>query len=278
MTFPTEPTVPLPTWATDVGAVKVDPGVVKRGEGWVIAGPGLQYGEAPPFPWVNHELFNNGTWATYFKDGLDYVKAGNFDFNVTVEGFVSAKNGVKISNGNTLQFFASNQVNSVSIQANPVTFVDTIYRLPTEYPSTSNYDSTLTVNEFGFMGSSPIGLNKFIRVTDVDFPVAAIWKSCATLTVETEGRWLVTGMALMSSIGGVSVSLHVGKTTSSTGTQPFDAVSGDNFITFTSTTANIANAEVSVSAGSTTLYLNMKSGSIQNGNIVRLSAFYLGRN
>jgi len=73
MTFPTEPIVPLPTWATDAGAKKVDPGAIKRGEGWDVAGPGLQYGEAPPFPWVNNELFNNGTWATYFRDVINYI-------------------------------------------------------------------------------------------------------------------------------------------------------------------------------------------------------------
>lgn len=77
MAFPDEPSVPLPTWATDSGAIKVDPGDTKRGEGWTYAGVGVQYGEAPPFPWVNNEAYNNGQWASYFKDCMDYIKAGN---------------------------------------------------------------------------------------------------------------------------------------------------------------------------------------------------------
>jgi len=74
MSFPTEPAVPLPTWATDSGSIKIDPGATKRALGWEYAGVGLPYGEAPPFPWVNNELSNNGEWATYFKAVADYMK------------------------------------------------------------------------------------------------------------------------------------------------------------------------------------------------------------
>lgn len=73
MAFPTKPTEPLPTWATDPGAIKVDPTSTKRGEGWVYAGLGLQYGEAPPFQWVNNEAFNNGQWATYFNNVANFL-------------------------------------------------------------------------------------------------------------------------------------------------------------------------------------------------------------
>lgn len=76
MVFPTEPTVPLPTWATDSGSVKVDPGSTKRAEGWTVAGPGLEYGEAPPFPWVNNEAFNNGEWAKYYQQALEFIRDG----------------------------------------------------------------------------------------------------------------------------------------------------------------------------------------------------------
>jgi len=100
MTFPIEPTEPLPTWATDGGAVKVDPGTTKRAEGWAYAGPGLQYGEAPPFPWVNNELYNNGTWATYFKNALTYIKSGTFDGSVTAQtGFTAITGNIIASAG-----------------------------------------------------------------------------------------------------------------------------------------------------------------------------------
>jgi len=103
MTFPIEPTEPLPTWATDGGAVKVDPGTTKRAEGWAQAGPGLQYGEAPPFPWVNNELYNNGTWATYFKNALTYIKSGTFDGSVTAQtGFTATTGDIIATTGDII--------------------------------------------------------------------------------------------------------------------------------------------------------------------------------
>jgi hypothetical protein len=69
--FPTAPTVPLPTWATGSGATLADPGTVKRAQGWTTANPGVSYGEAPPFAWVNNEAYNNGQWATYFNNAIN---------------------------------------------------------------------------------------------------------------------------------------------------------------------------------------------------------------
>jgi len=77
-----DPTVfPVPTWATSTTAppgiaVKADPGADKRAVGWAKASPSVDYGEAPPFAWENHERYINGQWATYFKAVADYIKSG----------------------------------------------------------------------------------------------------------------------------------------------------------------------------------------------------------
>ena len=150
MTFPTEPTQPLPTWATDSGAIKVDPGTTKRAEGWTYAGAGLQYGEAPPFPWVNNELYNNGTWATYFKNALTYVKAGNFDSNVIAQGYITATSGLNILGGHDLLFYNTANTYYTALTTSPLITQNFEYKLPATPPSSSG-NKTLVCNNTGEM-------------------------------------------------------------------------------------------------------------------------------
>jgi hypothetical protein len=91
MAFPTEPLIatpyavptvdptvfPVPTWANAASPGDiVDPGASKRAVGWEKASPSVDYGEAPPFPWENHERYLNGQWSSYFKAVADYLKSG----------------------------------------------------------------------------------------------------------------------------------------------------------------------------------------------------------
>lgn len=121
MAFPSEPSVPLPTWATDSGATKVDPGSVKRAEGWVNAGPGIDYGEAPPFPWVNNEAYNNGEWATYFQQALNYIKTQQ-NSQIIINNITSTTGTIIGSNVLYSKFIGSTPYNTSSgIFTSPIT-------------------------------------------------------------------------------------------------------------------------------------------------------------
>jgi len=64
--FPVRPSsIPLPTWATGGSAVKADPGDTKRKLGWVFDATRGEC-EVQRMDWVNNELYNSGTWYTYF--------------------------------------------------------------------------------------------------------------------------------------------------------------------------------------------------------------------
>jgi hypothetical protein len=128
MTFPSQPSIDLPRWATDSGAVKTEPSSAKRNLGWEYAGAGLQYGEAPPFPWVNWLNYSTGEWLNYCAAALTYIKNGNFDANVTVGG------NVTIQNGNSCSFF--NTGGSFSASFNAATLLsNAIYNLPSSLPT-----------------------------------------------------------------------------------------------------------------------------------------------
>lgn len=173
MTFPTEPTVPLPTWANDTGAVKVDPGDTRRAEGWKYAGPGLQYGEAPPFPWVNNEAYNNGEWATYFKQGFDYINAGNLKEKGIYFPRIIPTNMV---NGSNIIFPVANYYNVPGIPNfyNTTTGVFTapitgLYKFNFPSFNLSNFTLPITMNIFTYVNSTfyDIPLSYIIQNTTI---------------------------------------------------------------------------------------------------------------
>lgn len=69
--FPSPPSIPLPTWATN--GAKSNPGATKRSAGWVY-NPSTGMGEFPPMEWVNFEAWNTGMWVKYFSDVSSYFR------------------------------------------------------------------------------------------------------------------------------------------------------------------------------------------------------------
>lgn len=170
MTFPTAPSVPLPEWATDVGSLKVDPGTTKRALGWTYAMIGVDYGEKPPFQWVNNELYNNGVWANYFSESLDYIKAGNFDHGLNSTSIVdnnSFYGTVRIFNMATTSEFilypAASATDAMTFYLNTISFSQT-YRLPDALPANASgqvliatYQSGITsFLNWGYLSASDI--------------------------------------------------------------------------------------------------------------------------
>ena len=64
------------TWATGAQSTDiVDPGDTKRNLGWVRAGAGLNYGEAPPYQWFNYMQNSYGNWIDYLSKSVDELTA-----------------------------------------------------------------------------------------------------------------------------------------------------------------------------------------------------------
>jgi hypothetical protein len=292
MTFPIEPTEPLPTWATDGGAVKVDPGTTKRAEGWAYAGPGLQYGEAPPFPWVNNELYNNGTWATYFKNALTYIKSGTFDGSVTAQtGFTAttgnitvlsggitanssitstsgdiiassgnvnayliiASGGLTVKNGNKLTLFNVAETSATSFKSHP-TATQQDYILPPAYPTVSGQALTSDTS-----GNITFGTPKIVPLGNTTSQLSIPNNNWINLTAPINigiGHWLIGGTANGSVTNGSFVTiLYVGLNPGSGPTDPSDLSLGINAAR--NETAGISgNSFFSLNTGLRYIYVN----------------------
>lgn len=132
MAFPNEPTdgpggvggspIPVPLWAettTDKQAPKPE----RKDEGWVKAGLGLDYGEAPPFQWFNYLQFAYGRWISYVQSAFAYLKAGNFD------------NGVNVLNAQNVKYYNSANTYSIGLAASPFLTATSNYFLPVSLPA-----------------------------------------------------------------------------------------------------------------------------------------------
>ena len=80
------------TWATGAQAADVvDPGDTKRNLGWVRAGAGLNYGEAPPYQWFNYMQNSYGNWIDYLSKSVDELTAaGTKVTSIRIDGATGA--------------------------------------------------------------------------------------------------------------------------------------------------------------------------------------------
>ena len=115
MSFPVAPsTSTLPKWATNNDAAITEPSSDKKGTGWTFFGPGVQYGEAPPFQWFNWLQFNTYNWINYLNDAANYIKAGNFDNGVTLNSNAGVSTLLKLYNNDNSASFTMTYKGSVN--------------------------------------------------------------------------------------------------------------------------------------------------------------------
>lgn len=119
MAFPTPPinpntstTLAIPQWCINSSGNKVDPELLQDviNYGWTNVS-GQNYGQIPPYQWVNWTGFQVGQWLNFLcgtptsssKGAIFYLAAGNFD------------NGVNILGHNTLRFFNTTDTTGFSV-------------------------------------------------------------------------------------------------------------------------------------------------------------------
>jgi len=305
-------TIPLPVWAygTSPEAAKADPGNTKRELGWTTV-PDQTYGEQPPLQWQNNEMFNNGQWATYFKEATDYLKAGNFDNgihvsgnselynNLTLDGSLLCLGGIKDGNRSGIYFYnLSGSLYTAFFADNAITSNDR-YQLPISLPPSQGLPmicnivtgagvmSWGAVNAkyiYGNSGIAPtagyIGYQKRSAVTNVPIsPTAGFWTAITSITLDI-GTYSVSGLGLATTAG--FISLHIGLSTSSNATTPSDAVLGDNYLegfvnsAVTKYPLSIPEYVINITSNSTIVYLNMASSSNDINASGRISAILIG--
>jgi hypothetical protein len=139
--FPVRPSsIPLPTWATGGSAVKADPGDTKRKLGWVFDATRGEC-EVQRMDWVNNELYNSGTWYTYFdtfntalKNLLYPIDSGNNRVYPTESnaGFLTCnltKTAQRYVQGDTIKGFDLDlSESSLSVTVDPNTGIFTVNR------------------------------------------------------------------------------------------------------------------------------------------------------
>jgi hypothetical protein len=86
MTLPSKPTVSKPEWATDAGAIKLEPPTVKKETGWELV-PSTTKGEKPILNYTNWNNFVTGEWVAWLESAADQL-----DSDVTaLTGVVATK-------------------------------------------------------------------------------------------------------------------------------------------------------------------------------------------
>lgn len=73
MSFPSSPTITIPTWATAASAVYTSPPSSQMATGWVAIA-GQNYAQIPPYQYENWIRLSTGTWIQYVSSGFAYMQ------------------------------------------------------------------------------------------------------------------------------------------------------------------------------------------------------------
>lgn len=73
MSFPTQPTINLPLWASS--GVVTEPNLTQKESGWVPV-PGQNYAYPPPYQWVNWLQNSTYQWIQYLSASINAIKSG----------------------------------------------------------------------------------------------------------------------------------------------------------------------------------------------------------
>ena len=157
MPYPDPPSIDIPRWAYS-GGTYTEPNLTKRQLGWVAV-PGQNYGEIPPYQWMNWLQYSTGEWINYFNDAINYIENGSTQPRRAVIWNDAGAN-VSPAGGVLLPFDSVNYFNTLTTPWNTSTNTFTV-------PEASNYYITTNIF-FQTTGSSSSGLIIYFKVNGLD--------------------------------------------------------------------------------------------------------------